>query len=479
MSRTRKDALDAVVVGAGPNGLAAAITLAREGYGVRVLEAGASVGGSARSAEVTLPGFTHDLCSSVFPLGLGSPFFRSLPLEDHGLEWVHPDVPLAHPLDDGPPALLHRSVERTARELEEDRGAYLKLMEPVARAWDDRLEHEVLGPIGFPRHPVALGRFGLRALRPLEHLAMERFRGPRARALLAGIAAHSFLPLDRWGSAAFALVLGVAGHRVGWPFARGGAQALSDALAGCLRDLGGRIETGAHVRALRELPRSGVVLLDVTPRQFLDLAGTELPGGFRRSLKRYRYGAAAYKVDWALDGPIPWRDPECAGAGTVHLGGTMGEIARAERSAWGGRHPERPFVLLTQPSLFDPTRAPEGRHSVWAYAHVPHGSKEPMVERIEEQVERFAPGFRDRILGRSVRTPARLEAENPNLVGGDINGGSAELRQVLLRPTLRRYGTPIPGVYLCSASTPPGGGVHGMCGHLAARWASRYLRRNR
>lgn len=465
-----------MVVGAGPNGLAAAITLAREGYAVEVLEAAGTVGGGARSEELTLPGFTHDVCSSVFPLGAGSPFFRTLPLEKHGLRWVHPDLPLAHPYDRGPPAVLYRSLHQTAAGLDEDRMAYLDLMGPVVRGWRD-LEREVLGPIRAPRHPVALARFGLRALRPLQHLAEERFRGERARGLLAGIAAHSFLPLDRWGSSAFALVLGVTGHVVGWPFAQGGAQALSEALAAHLRELGGRIVTDRRVETLDELPRSRVTLLDVTPRQVLAMAGGRLPGRYRRALEGYRYGPGAYKVDWALDGPVPWRDPECRRAGTVHLGGTLEEVARAERSAWSGDPPERPFVLVAQPSLFDPTRAPPGRHTLWAYCHVPHASRQPMVEKIEAQIERFAPGFRDRILERSVRPPDLLEASNPNLVGGDINGGSAELRQILRRPTIRHYATPLPGVYLCSSSTPPGGGVHGMCGHLAARLALRHLAR--
>lgn len=469
---------DAVVVGAGPNGLAAAITLAREGYGVQVLEAGNTVGGGARSAELTLPGFVHDVCASVFPLGLGSPFFRTLPLERHGLRWVHPELPLAHPFDREPTAVLHRSLHRTAAGLEEDRTAYLDLMGPVLRGWRD-LEAEVLGPVGLPRHPVALARFGLRALRPLQHLAEERFQGHRARALLAGIAAHSFLPLDRWGSSAFALVLGVTGHHVGWPFAQGGAQALSDALAAHLRELGGEIVTDRPVDTLQEVRRSRVVLLDVTPRQLLRMAGPELPGRYRRALERYRYGPGAYKVDWALDGPIPWADPVCGRAGTVHLGGRLEEIAASERASWEGRPPESPYVLLAQPSLFDPGRAPAGHHTAWAYCHVPHASRFRMVERIEAQVERFAPGFRKRILRRSVRPPEALERDNPNLVGGDINGGSAELPQVLRRPTLRQYATPLPGVYLCSSSTPPGGGVHGMGGHLAARLAVRYLRGGR
>jgi phytoene dehydrogenase-like protein len=465
-------AYDAVVVGAGPNGLAAAIVLARAGRSVLVREANETVGGSARSAELTLPGFVHDVCSAVHPLAAGSPFFRILPLAEHGLEWVSPPAPLAHPFDDGTAAVLERSVEATAVTLGADAGAYRRLMSPLAADWP-LLETALLGPPKLPRHPLALARFGLRALRPARRLAEGWFEGARARALFAGLAAHSFLPLEKVPSAAFGLVLGITGHAVGWPFPRGGAQRIADSLASYFRSLGGEIETGARVGSIDELPPARAVLCDVTPRQLVRLAGDRLPAGYRRKLERYAYGPAAYKVDWALDGPVPWRAKECARAGTVHLGGTLEEVAASERAAWRGEHAEKPFVLVAQPSLFDPTRAPAGKHTLWAYCHVPFGSTFDMTERIERQVERFAPGFRDRVLARSVMSPANLERHNANLVGGDINGGAQTIRQLLTRPTLRLYSTPRKGLYMCSSSTPPGGGVHGMCGHAAARRALR------
>jgi phytoene dehydrogenase-like protein len=467
----RMRSYDAVVVGAGPNGLAAAITLARAGRSVLVREANETVGGGARSAELTLPGFVHDVCSAVHPLAAGSPFFRTLPLAEHGLEWVFPDAPLAHPFDDGTAVVLERSVAATASTLGADAGAYVKLMGRIAADWP-LLETALLGPPGWPRHPLALARFGLRALRPARRLAEGWFEGVRARALFAGLAAHSFLPLEKVPSAAFGLVLGVTGHALGWPFPRGGAQRIADALVSYFRSLGGEIETGARVNSFDELPAARAVLCDVTPRQLVRLAGHRLPTGYRRKLERYRYGPAAYKIDWALDGPVPWRAMECARAGTVHLGGTLEEVAASERAAWSGEQAEKPFVLVAQPSLFDPTRAPAGKHTLWAYCHVPNGSGIHMAERIESQIERFAPGFRDRVLARHVMPPAELERRNANLVGGDINGGAQTLRQLFARPTLRLYSTPVKGLYLCSSSTPPGGGVHGMCGHMAARRAS-------
>ena len=461
---------DAIVVGSGPNGLAAAIELARAGRSVLVYEAEPSAGGGTRSAALTLPGFTHDVCSAVHPLARGSPFFRTLPLAEHGLEWIDPEAPLAHPFDDGSAVVLERSLDATAAGLGADGGAYRSLMAPLVSGWD-RLTPELLGPPRLPRHPVALARFGLRALRSARSLAESLFRGERARALFAGLAAHSILPLERLGSAAFGLVLGGSAHAVGWPVPRGGAQRIADALVSYLRSLGGEVLTSARVGSLAELPPSRAVLCDVTPRQLLRLAGDRLPPGYRRRLERYRYGPAAHKLDWALDGPIPWKAPECARAGTVHLGATLGEVADSERAAWKGSCSERPFVLLAQPSVFDPTRAPSGKHTAWAYCHVPNGSAVPMADTIERQVERFAPGFRSRILARSVLAPADLERHNSNLVGGDIAGGVADLRQLLLRPTFGLYRTPVRGLYLCSSSTPPGGGVHGMCGYHAARAA--------
>ncbi|HJQ48991.1 MAG TPA: NAD(P)/FAD-dependent oxidoreductase [Gaiellaceae bacterium] len=467
---------DALVVGSGPNGLAAAVELARAGLSVRVLEAAETIGGGTRSAELTLPGFVHDVCSAIHPLGVASPFLRTLPLEAHGLEWVQPLAALAHPFDDGSAVLLGRSPEAAAPMLGEDDVRWRRLFAPLARDADSLLE-EILAPLHVPAHPVTLARFGLRALLPATTVARRSFRGAKARGVFAGLAAHSMLPLERPPSAAFGLMLGLLGHAVGWPFPRGGSQAIADALASYLRSLGGEIETGRRVESLAELGEPRLVLLDVTPRALLALARDRLPDSYRRRLERYRYGPGVFKLDWALDGPIPWRAEDCAHAATVHLGATLEEIAASEAAPAQGRIPGRPYVLLAQQSLFDPTRAPDGRHTAWAYCHVPNGSGLDMTERIEAQVERFAPGFRDRILARSARGPADLERENPNCVGGDINGGLADLRQLLTRPVARwsPYSTPLPGVFLCSASTPPGGGVHGMCGYHAARAALRHL----
>jgi phytoene dehydrogenase-like protein len=433
---------------------------------VTVLEEQDTIGGGARSAELTLPGFLHDVCSAVHPLAIASPFFRQLALD---IEWIHPPAPLAHPLDDGRVVLLERSVEATCRRLGGDASRYLRWMQPLALAWEDLLP-QILAPLNLPQHPLAMARFGVQALRSACGLADYLFHEAPARALLAGIAAHSMLPLGKPASAAAALLLGIAGHASGWPIPRGGSQRIADALVSVLESLGGRIVTGTPVMSL---PNAPIVMCDVTPRQLADMA--PFPATFRRSLLQYRYGMGAYKLDWALDGPIPWRSRECAWAGTVHLGGTLEEIAESERLAWSGGHADRPFVLLAQPSLFDPTRAPQGKHTVWAYCHVPHGSTFDMTERIEQQVERFAPGFRDRILARSVLPPAALERHNANLVGGDIGGGAMDLRQIFARPTPRLYSTPLRGVYICSSSTPPGGGVHGMCGYHAARRALREL----
>ena len=457
----------AAIIGSGPNGLAAAIVLARAGHDVIVYEGAPTIGGGARSAELTLPGFVHDICSAVHPLAVCSPCFEQFPLSEHGLEWVHPDAPLAHPFDDGTAAVLERSISRTASNLGSDGEAWRALFEPLAAAWP-RLRHDVLAPLGVPRHPLLFAKFGMAALPPARRLAEARFRGSPARALFAGMAAHSTLPLDAPLSAAVGLVLGVCAHTAGWPFPRGGAQRISDALAGYLRSLGGEIRTSSPVTSLSDAP---AVLCDVTPRQMLALAGESFRAPFRAALARYRYGPGAFKVDWALDSPIPWRAPACARAGTVHLGGTLPEIA-----AWESRHTGPPFVLLAQPTLFDPTRAPAARHTVWAYCHVPNASTVDMTDAIEAQVERFAPGFRRRILGRHAFSPAALESHNPNLVGGDFNGGVMDLAQFFLRPTRRLYRTPLPAIWFCGSSTPPGGGVHGMCGFHAA---SKFLKNGR
>lgn len=466
---------DAIVVGAGPNGLAAAITLAREGRSVLVLEAKTTIGGGMRTAELTLPGFLHDICSAVHPLGVSSPFFRELSLEEHGLEWIYPPASLVHPLGHGRAVVLERSIERTGEGLGRDAAAYRRLMAPLVADWD-RLAQDMLGPVSIPpRHPFVLARFGPRAICSARGLAERLFDGERARALFAGMAGHSMLPLERSPSAAFGLVLGITGHAVGWPIPRGGSQRIADALAGYLRSLGGEIVTDTFIKSIDDLPSTSVILCDVTPRQLLSMAGQRLPTRYRRRLEAYRYGPGVFKLDLALDGPIPWEAETCTRAATVHVGGTLEEISASERAVWRGEHPEKPFVLLAQQSLFDPTRSPKGKHTAWAYCHVPHGSTVDMTDQIEAQIERFAPGLRDRILARSVMSAVEMERYNPNYVGGDINGGVQDLAQHFTRPSLRLvpYSTPVKGLYLCSSSTPPGGGVHGMCGYFAARAALR------
>jgi phytoene dehydrogenase-like protein len=437
---------------------------------VRVVEAQETIGGGTRTAELTLPGFRHDVCSAIHPALLASPFFRSLKLD---LDLIEPPAAVAHPLDDGTAVLARRSLGDTAEQLGADGRAYRRLLEPLLADWET-LAGELMGPIPhLPRHPLSLARFGLAALRSAKSLAEARFETQSGRALFAGAAAHSVLALEQPGSASFGLVLLVLAHASGWPFPRGGSQGIADALAARLRSLGGEIETGNRVSSLRELPNSRLVLCDVTPKQLIALAGDRLPHRYQRRLQGWRYGPGAFKLDYALDGPIPWRAPEVAEAGTVHLGGSLAEIAESERAGWEGSHAEQPFVLLAQQSLFDETRAPAGKHTAWAYCHVPNGSTFDMRERIEAQIERYAPGFRDLILGYASRNTTDLERENPNLVGGDIAGGANTLTQLLARPAPRRipYSTPVSGLYICSASTPPGAGVHGMCGHLAAKAA--------
>ena len=465
---------DAIVVGSGPNGLAAAITVAQAGRSVLVLEANETIGGGARSEELTLPGFVHDTCSAIHPLAAGSPFFSTLPLSEHGLEWVFPPASVAHPLDDGTAIVLERSLEATSEALGVDSIAYKKLMGPFVADWD-KLAATILGPFRFPRHPLMLGRFGLKAVRSAISVAQHQFRGERARALFAGLAAHSMLPLERPVSAAFGLVLGITGHAVGWPIPRGGSQNIADSLASYLRSLGGEIVTNRRVESIDELPDARAILFDLTPRQLIPIVGDRFPSKYRRSLGGYRYGPGVFKMDWALSEPIPWKAEECAGAATVHVGGPMAEIVASESAVWRGESTDKPFVLVAQQSLFDPTRAPSGKHTAWAYCHVPNGSSFDMADRIEGQIERFAPGFRDCILARSVMSPERIEERNANYVGGDINGGVQDLGQLFTRPTFRRvpYSTPAKGIYICSSSTPPGGGVHGMCGYHAAHAALR------
>jgi phytoene dehydrogenase-like protein len=462
---------DAVVVGSGPNGLAAAITIQQAGFSVLLIEAKDTIGGGMRSAELTLPHFIHDVCSAIHPLAVGSPFFKTLPLEQHGLEFIYPPFALAHPFDDGRAAALYKSVEQTAQALGEDEQAYLKLLHPLVNSWP-QIEADVLGPLHFPKHPVAMARFGLKALTSAVHLA-KRFRSKEARGLWAGTAAHSIQPLSNAATSAIGLVLLAAGHIGGWPFPKGGSNAIAQALASYFVALGGRIETNFYVHSLHQLPSSHAVLFDVTPRQLLQIGGYKFSSLYTWQLKRYRYGMGVFKIDWALEGPIPFRASVCRQAGTIHLGNSLEEIVAAEQAVSEGKLPDRPFVLLTQQSLFDPSRAPQGKHTAWAYCHVPNGSKADMTDRIEKQVERFAPGFRSQILAKNVMDTAQMEVYNPNYIGGDINGGIIDIGQLFTRPALRLspYKTSAKGIYICSSSTPPGGGVHGMCGYHAAKRA--------
>ncbi|MDQ6829224.1 MAG: NAD(P)/FAD-dependent oxidoreductase [Gemmatimonadota bacterium] len=458
---------DVVVIGAGPNGLSAAIVAASRGLSTLVIEAAQTAGGGTRSADLTLPGFVHDVCSAVHPMGRASPFFRSLPLAEHGLHWISPPAACAHPLDDGEAALVMNSVDETARLLGPDERAYQSLIGTIARDWE-KLESDALSPIGIPRHPLLFAKFGLKALMPASTLARRRFSTEKARALFAGLAAHAILPLESLGSSAIGLVLAAVGGVYGWPIPRGGSQAIANALVSYLQSLGGVVRTGQRIESLDELPPCKIVLADTGPPALARIAGARLSSTNRRALEHFRYGPGVFKVDWALSAPIPWASAECLRSATVHVGGTLDEISESERLPWQGRCAERPFVLVTQPSLFDDSRAPAGKHTAWGYCHVPSGSPVDMTARIEAQIERFAPGFRDMVLARASRGPWMLEQENANLVGGDIAGGANDLAQLFLRPTRRMYRTGAKSIYLCSASTPPGGGVHGMCGYHAA-----------
>lgn len=462
--------IDAVVIGSGPNGLAAAIRLAQAGKSVTVLEAEDTIGGGTRSAELTRPGFIHDVCSAVHPLAAGSTFFRSLPLARYGLELIQPPVPMVHPLDDGA-VELRRSMDETAAGLGVDGQRYRRLMSPLVRN-ADFLMRQFFAPVRVmrdsPLHTALLARFGLLAIQSAAGFAKRTFKEPAARALLAGMAAHSVQPLTNLSTAGYGMMLGVSGHAYGWPVARGGSQKIADALTAHLQSLGGAVATNRRVQSMDDLPKANAYLFDVTPKQLLSIAGPLLPERYNRELRNYRYGAGVFKLDYALDAPVPWRDPRCLQAGTVHIAGRLDETVASEAAPSKGQVAERPFVIAAQASLFDPSRAPAGKHTLWAYCHVPNGSTVDMTDRIEAQIERFAPGFRDRILQRSVMTPADIERHNANCVGGDINGGSADLRQWFLRPTWRQYRTPNRQIYICSSSTPPTGGVHGLCGFFAA-----------
>lgn len=468
---------EAVVIGSGPNGLGAAIELARSGRSVTLFEAADTVGGGMRSGDATLPGFTHDHCATVIALSSASPLLASLPLKDFGLELIHPGCPVAHPVDDGSAVLLERSVAATAAHLGRDSHAYEDVFTPLVAEWKKLAPMLLSPPIGIPKHPILMAKFGLQAMSSARAFAEHHFHGHRAKALYAGIAAHSVLPLEWRGSGAFGLVLSLSAHADGWPIVRGGTQKLADAMAAHFKSLGGTIELGRRIKSLSELPPAKAILCDVSPKTLAEIGADMLPASYLASLRNYTYGPGAYKIDYALSAPVPWKSPEVARAGTVHLGGTFDEIAESELAPWQGKHADRPYVLAVQPTNFDPSRAPEGKHVLWAYCHVPNGSTIDVHDRIEAQIEHFAPGFRDVVLSRKITTPGDFEQWNPNLVGGDIVGGAQTLWQTLFRPFPRAnpYKTPVKGLYLCSASTPPGAGVHGMCGYHAARMAMRVL----
>ena len=461
---------DAAVVGSGPNGLCAAITLAEAGLRVVVIESADTIGGGARTAELTLPGFHHDVCSAIHPMAISSPYMQTLDLEAHGLEWIQPTAPLAHPLDDRPAAMLERSVDDTAATLGIDGEAWARWMRPWTDRWSGLCE-DALGPLGIPKHPLWMASFGTEAFRAADMLARGKFDDAPARALFAGLAGHSILPLDMMPSAAIGVMLGIAAHAVGWPLPKGGSGALSQALASRFTSLGGTLQTGRRITQIDHVPTRGPILFEVAPARLADIAGDALPMTFRKKLQQFHHGPGVFKMDFALSEPIPWADAAVSRAGTVHLGGTLDEIVASERACWEGHHSDNPFVLVAQQSRFDPTRAPDGQHTGWAYCHVPSGSTIDMTSAIETQIERFAPGFRDTILAKHAMHALDFETYNANYIGGDVNGGAPTISQLFTRPTAKTYRTPNPRIYLCSASTPPGGGIHGMCGHHAAKAA--------
>ena len=471
MSRLKKREFDAVVIGSGPNGLAAAILLQQAGLSVLIIEGKETIGGGLRSAPLTLPGFTHDVCSAIHPMAASSPFFNTLPLEQHGLEFIYPDVFAAHPFDNGTAAVLKKSLLETAELLGADNNAYAKMMGPIVKEWS-QLSKNILGPLRIPDHPFVLAKFGLKALRSARSVS-KIFSTEKARGLWGGMAAHSIMPLTNYATAAIGLVLMAAAHAKGWPIPKGGSQQIANALASYFVSLGGKIQTNFYVQRLDQLPTAHAILFDITPKQLLEIAGHKFSSVYKWQMNRYRYGMGVFKMDFALASPIPFKATECRAAGTVHIGNTFKEIEESEQSVWSGKHAEKPFVLLAQQSLFDPSRAPAGKHTAWAYCHVPHGSTVDMSVTIEKQIERFAPGFRDLILSKHTMNTSQMEEYNPNYIGGDINGGVSDIGQLFTRPALRRspYRTSAKGIYICSSSTPPGGGVHGMCGFHAANRA--------
>ncbi len=470
---------DAVIVGSGPNGLAAGIKIAEAGFSVKIFEAKETIGGGLCSSEITLPGFTHDICSAIHPLGIASPFFNKLPLDNFGLKWIFPPISMAHPFDNGHAAILKNSILETAESLEEDKQNYLNRVEALIKDWDLILEN-ILSPVKIPSHPIALSRFGFYGIQPAELFIKKFFSGNSAKSLFAGAAAHSILALDEFITSAIGLVLLISGHKSGWPFPKGGSQKLANALSSYFKSLGGEIEASHPVYSLNDLPPSKTVLFDITPKQLLNIFKGRLPGYYKSQLEKFRYGPGVFKIDWALNAPIPFTSTECTKAGTVHIGGNFEEIIKSEHEISAGLHPEKPFVILTQQSLFDETRAPAGRHTAWAYCHVPNGSNLDMTERIENQIERFAPGFKDIIIGRHIISATDFEMYNSNYIGGDINGGMQDLRQLLTRPVIKLnpYSIPVKGYFICSSSTPPGGGVHGMCGYNAALKAIKFISRS-
>ncbi len=468
---------DAVVVGSGPNGLAAAITIAEAGFSVKIFEAKETVGGGLRSSHLTLPGFIHDVCSAIHPLGVGSPFFQKLHLEKFGMEWIYPPISLAHPFDDGHAAVLKNSINETAESLDVDKINYINRIQPLVENWNVIIKN-ILNPLSMPSHPFALGKFGFYALQPAELFIKKFFSGKYGKSFFIGAAAHSILPLHKFLTSAVGLVLIILGHKTGWAFSKGGSQKIADILAYYFESLGGEIEINHPINSIEELPPSRTVLFDITPKQIIKLLDSKLPVNYENKLKKFRYGSGVFKVDWALNTPIPFKNAECLKSGTIHIGGDFKEIIRSEYEVSIGKNPEKPFVILAQQSLFDNTRTPPGKHTAWAYCHVPNGSNFNMLERIENQIERFAPGFKEIIIGRHTISPVELEEYNHNYIGGDINGGMQDWRQFFTRPVMKfnPYSIPFNGCYICSSSTPPGGGVHGMCGYNAAHKAIKFLK---